>query len=187
MDIDVKTFTKNDDDFLLICMKINEFLQNENITDKRKENYTRSNMKISDSIAVSIYVKNGNILGFSNMVHRDLFNSGLRILNRFYKSKTYRFVNDKRVVSDETKQMIKQQLEVAKTFNFDFAFMSREGRITPPAFRHYQTYLSFAKWHIEEKKHRICNGNSDCNQFIIWTPLVLNANFNLISVKDEEC
>lgn len=184
--IEVLTILKNETIFKTYFDKIISFCQNSDDDILSKPAY-KEYLRLEDSIAISVFEEDNQILGFSTVLHRPIFNNGVRILNRFYKDTAYRFVNKKREVSKETKEMIKQQLEVAKSFNFDFAFMSRESRISPPAFKHYQHYLSFAKWNVEEKRYRVCNGNDDCNQFIIWTPLTSNANFNLIEVKEKEC
>lgn len=180
MDIDVKTFTKDDDDFLLTCIKINEFLQNENIIDKRKENYTQNNLKILDSIAVSIYLKNGNILGFSSIIHRDLFKNGCRILNRFYKSKCYRFAKTDIPL---TKIMILDQIKVCKDLDFEYVFMSRESNTSGTPFKFYLNKLNLIGWKIEQDKYFVCNNGEKCKQYIAWMPLITDKKIQLKKVE----
>jgi hypothetical protein len=179
--INVLTISKDDSLFESYCEKIKEFCGD--IQDiKLLKNY-KKDLKIEDSIAISTFENEGQILGFSTVLHRPIFNNGVRILNRFYKDKTYRFINNRREVSRETKEMIEQQLEVAKSLEFDFAFMSRESNITPPAFKYYSKYLNFANWHVEDKKYKVCHGDISCDQFIIWTPIKSNATLSLTLSK----
>lgn len=183
--IKVVTISKDNLLFDSYCKKIEIFCENiHNI--KLIKNYTKF-LKIEDSIAISTFEDEDQILGFSTVLHRPIFNNGVRILNRFYKKESYRFVNNKREVSEETKTMIKQQLDIARLYNFDFAFMSREGTVTPPAFSHYRKYLDFTTWYIECEKYKVCKGNSDCDQFIMWTPLTQDANLNLQIIKEKKC
>lgn len=181
MTIDVKTFLKGDSDFNNYANRI-EILSSQITSEDAYNKYLR----INESIAISVYIQNDTILGFSSMLHRDIFNNGVRILNRFIKTEDYRFINTKREVSLETKSMIKQQLAIARELNFEFAFMSRSGSKALPAFMHYKKDLDFAQWHINRKRYRVCNYGKECCQYILWTPLRDNAVLNLTEVTEEE-
>lgn len=168
MDINVSTFIRNDDLFLSTCKKINKFLTIEDLSCKRKENYAYYQMSTSDSIAVSVYHQDTNILGFSTVIHRDMFGNGCRILNRFYKSNNYRFVTKDILL---TKKMILDQVDICRKLNFDYVFMSRESNTGATPFKFYLNKLKLDKWIIETDKFNVCNGDNSCQQYITWLPI----------------
>lgn len=177
MATEIKTVTKEDDEFLGICLRVNKFFQNENINDKRAKNYKIEQLHITDSVAVSVYINNDTILGVSNVLHRDIFGNGCRILNRFYKSSSYRFTkNDLHL----TKSMIVEQLEICKILGFDYAFMSRESNTGATPFKHYHKKLELTNWKYPISKYKVCDNNTDnCHQYISWVPLTKNAELQL--------
>lgn len=128
--------------------------------DKLRDNYSYSNLKVDEWVAVSIYEG-----GFSSIAWRDQWNNNCRILNRFYKLPTHRFENTQRKVSQETLDMIEQQLAAAKLLDFDCAFMSRETK--KQAFNHYKKHLP-QQWHVPSERYVMTNKSS---HHIMWTPL----------------
>lgn len=180
MGIKVTTFTKEDDLFLPTCKRINMFLLDEEIDHKRKKNYMSHRLKISDSIAVSIYEQDKHILGFSNIIHRDMFGNGCRILNRFYKSSNYRFAKQDMLL---TKQMILDQINVCKNLNFSYVFMSRESNTGAVPFLHYLKKLNLDDWNVDNYKYHVCCNDEKCKQYVAWTALRHGETLQLEKVK----
>jgi hypothetical protein len=155
----MNTFIRNDlgyDEAIENIFKMVSDLPN----DKLKENYSKENLKVDEWIGVSLFAG-----GFSSIAYRDIWNNNCRILNRFYKKPEYRFENKNRRVSEETKLMISQQLEVAKKLGYDCAFMSRE--MKQQAFNHYKKYLP-QEWFSSNDRYLMYYKGY---QHIMWTPL----------------
>ena len=131
--------------------------------DKLKKNYSKENLKVDEWIGVSLFAG-----GFSSIAYRDIWNNNCRILNRFYKKPEYRFENKNRRISEETLDMIEQQLHAAKILGFDCAFMSRETKTQ--AFHHYKKHLP-QKWYTPKDKYKMWNTGY---QYVMWTSLNSN-------------
>lgn len=127
--------------------------------DRLKENYSPDRLNIDEWIALSYFEG-----GFSSIAYRDIWNNNCRILNRFYKLPEYRDSKTNKL-TDATKTMILQQVEVAQDLNFDCAFMSRDTKF--PAFKHYKKYIP-GNWIVEDE---MCNVYENGYQYIMWTPL----------------
>ena len=167
-------------------------------TDKLYENYSFNGLKVNEWVGVSIYEDmSANLCGFASINKRqDIWGNGVRILNRFMKIHHYRFENDKRKVSDATKKMISQQLEVAKELGYDFAFMSRESNSRTNCFKHYHKDPFFKNWKLAPHRYQMFYMDHDamidnfvpsCWQHISWTPLndsIKNINIEYITEDD---
>jgi hypothetical protein len=183
LDIKIITVDKDNKEFLNYCDRIEEFASLFPDTMKRINNY-RQDLKIKESIAISIFEQDYNILGFSSVLHREMFGNGVRIINRFIKRFDYRFQNNKGNLTDETKIMIDQQLEVAKKYNFDYAFISRESKKPVSSLKHY--FREFPEWICPLEKFYVCNGGQSCKQYIVWMPLKNNIALSLNQVIDKK-
>lgn len=138
--------------------------------DKLKDNYSKDNLKIHEWLAISYY--DG---GFSTIAHRKAWGNNCRILNRFYKKPEARFENNKRKLSNETLQMVEQQIATAKDMGFDCGFMSRETR--RQAFHHYKKHLP-QEWHTPTERYLMYHNGY---QHIMWTPI----NNNIFKMEKE--
>lgn len=161
--LDVETIDKYDSNFLSIVREIQKFCMTISSDDRLYENYTRR-LNFSDSVAISTYRNENKLVGFSTVLHLPAYGNGVRILNRFYKDPKFRLKGFK--VTDETKIMIDQQLSVAKSLNFDFAFMSRESNTNQFAMKHFAKQLD-SNWNIMPNKYKVSNNNE---QYIVLYP-----------------
>lgn len=139
------------------------------ITDDRlAENYTAKRMKLDDTVGISIYYEGSTPVGFSTILNIPLFNNSVRILNRFYKIPSHR--DNHRRVTDGTKAMVNQQIELSKSLGFSYAFMSREG-VSPPAMRHYTRQLD-QDWVVLNDRFQVCPANcASCYQRVAYHSL----------------
>ena len=155
----MKTVTRDHPDFDDCIEQIKEMVSNLP-NDKLRNNYSFPRLKTQEWEAVSVFAG-----GFSSVIWRPYWQNNCRILNRFYKVPNYRFENKKARMSQETLQMIDQQLTVAKQLGFDCAFMSRETKTQ--AFNHYKKYLP-QLWHTPDQLYRMTENDY---QHIAWTPI----------------
>ena len=176
--IKVTTVDKDHADFQKYCEAIDNFSNILPDSMKRIKNY-RSDLKVRESIAVSIYERDSVIVGFSSVLHRELFGNGVRILNRYVKSNDYRAGILKRKIWDETRIMIAQQIEAARKYNFDYVFISRESNSGSSALKYY--FKELPKWQCPTEKFRVCGGGQQCEQYVAWLPL--NDQIDLPLVK----
>lgn len=163
----MNTYIKNENGYKEAIEQVYSIIDT-SVEDKLKDNYARERLKTHEWVAVSIFEG-----GFSSIAYRSFWGNSCRILNRFYKNPNYRFENNKMIVSNETLQMIDQQIEAAKLLDFDIAFMSRE--TNTPAFKHYVKYLPQA-WNISDKKYKMYEGGY---QYIMWTSINNNDVLNM--------
>lgn len=177
--IKVTTVDRDHLDFQKYCQAIGRFSSALPDDMKRIKNY-RAELKVKESIAVSVYEQDSIIVGFSSVLHREMFGNGVRILNRYVKTFDYRAVPVKRKIWDETKIMIAQQIEVAKKYNFDYVFVSRESASGTSALKYYFKELS--EWGCPSEKFRVCGGGPQCEQYVAWLPLKDNINLPLMSI-----
>lgn len=180
-DIKIITVTKDESDFEYYCKEIEKFVDIFPNNMRRIDNY-KKDLRIRDSIAVSVYEKNFELLGFSSVLHRDIFGNGVRILNRFLKRFDFRFQNKEFRWTDESKQMITQQINVAKKYNFDFVFTSREStnKTSAALSKFFKDQLG---WNCPDGKFYVCNSDNDkCQQYITWLPIKVDAVFTLKKV-----
>lgn len=161
-------------------------------TPKLYKNYNLDGLKLHEWVALSLYEdEHRNCIGFSSIIKReDIWGNGVRILNRFIKSKHYRFENNKRLLSNETKKMIEQQLKIAKELGYDFAFISRESNKKRNVLQHYLKYYNEVKWNYPSYRYKMFHTDdflSSCWQHIAWTsfrPHIKDINIDNIT-EDE--
>jgi len=158
----MKTFIRTHPEFTNSLETVKEMVSSLS-EDKLADNYSLQSLKVDEWCAVSLYPG-----GFSSIIWRKYWGNNCRILNRFYKLQSHRFKNKSSVITQETLDMINQQLDVAKQLGFDCAFMSRETK--KPAFHHYKKHLPH-KWFTPSKKYLMV-GNS--YQHVMWTPINSN-------------
>lgn len=141
-------------------------------TDSLATNYV--NINWHEFSAISLYQRNGVIIGFSSIWHRPQFYDvgEIRILNRYYERKDMRVIS-KIIGDNHLIEMVKQQLEIAKKLGFNKAFISREK--TPRYFKKLITSIAEktnTKWIIEPEKVCVCVPEApSCWQYKAWTKL----------------
>jgi hypothetical protein len=178
-DIKIITVDKHHEEFQKYCNAIEAFSDTLPDSMKRIKNY-RSDLKINESVAVSIYEQNSIIIGFSSVLHRDMFGNGVRVLNRLVKTFDYRFPSGHaRKLLSETKVMIAQQIDMARKYNFDYVFISRESNSGSSALKHF--FKELPEWKCPPEKFRVCGGGQQCEQYVAWLPL--NDKIDLPLVK----
>ena len=142
--------------------------------DKLKENYTKTLFK-DDPILYSVVYKDNLPWQFSNVITRDIFSNGVRLLNRLYVITKNRdnSNNNRPRIPYETLLMVKQQQELSyKIINIDYVFMSREfnsclfmKKMTNELNQHLNL-----NWKYEKQKFKVCNSNTiACQQWICWS------------------
>lgn len=161
--LDVNTVSKYDKNFISLVREIQHFSSSISPSDRHYENYTRR-LNFTDSIAISTYRNKNTLIGFSTVLQLPVYGNGVRILNRFYKDPEFR--KKSLQLTDETKIMIDQQLYIAKSFNFDFAFMSRESNTNQFAMKHFVKQLD-SNWNIMPNKYLV---SSNSEQYIVVYP-----------------
>ena len=106
-----------------LMKKLKEFKYDKG--DRLADNYKKFDW--FDCEAISVYIRQRNIVGFSSMNHRpDWYDTKeIRILNRYYESKVMRRTS-KVFADDHVCEMVKQQLKMAKRLGYQKAFISRK-------------------------------------------------------------
>lgn len=165
----MKTFIRTHPEFTNSLDKVREMV-NDLSEDKLAANYSFDNLAVDEWYAVSLFSG-----GFSSIIWREHWGNNCRILNRFYKVPAYRFENKSRVISQETLDMIDQQLDAAKQLGFDCAFMSRETK--KQAFNHYKKHLP-QQWFTPDKKYFMIGSSY---QHVMWTPI--NSNTFIMEIE----
>ena len=186
-DIKVITIHKDQSDYNIIVDRVIEYFSTQLLNDSLADNYTEERLNLNNTLAISIVTDNENIISFSTLLHRDMFGNAVRCLNRFYKSPHYRFATSIKNVTFETQKMIQQQCDIAKQYNYDIIFMSRETKTGKTSLRHYpQKFLK--DWILSPNFHLVCNdiGSYKCWQSIIYKKLNINASLEMKSIPLEE-
>lgn len=187
MDIKVKvrTVSESEKEYPLYLEKISTFYECLN-SDKLRNNYHPDHLELEACIGLSVYENEGEILGFSTVLQRDLFKGGARILNRFVKKPGFRFTTQFKI-TPETNLMIDQQVELCRQHQCDYVFISRYTRGSEPALSHFlQDLVKVRGWHSEKSRYRVCCGRKDCWQHLIWLPLSGNLSLPLRSISESE-
>ena len=156
----MKTFTRYDEQWTSALDQVFNLVENLP-NDKLKKNYSIEGLKVDEWISVSVW--DG---GFSSIAWRPLWNNNCRILNRFFKLKNFRFENNKSQLSELTEEMIMQQLKIAKDYDFDAAFISREKKYN--ALSHYLNQMKTVKWNTPEERYLMYHNGY---QQISWTAI----------------
>lgn len=95
-----------------------------NKNDRLIENYTT--LDLDDHVAISVMLKNDNIMGFSTVWNRKFYGDNtVRIFNRWWEDpklrRTSKIIGDTHLVTTAN-----HQLQIAKEHGFKWAFISRE-------------------------------------------------------------
>ena len=159
LDTNVVTIHNSQSNFYISAGSIYNFLKYEPLTESLAKNYTPEKLKLEESIAITLITSKNKIIGFSTLLHRDIFGNAVRCLNRFYKSPHYRFATSIKNVTPETQQMIQQQSDIAKHYNYDIVFMSRETKTGQTSLKHYpQKFLK--DWILSPDFHLVCENQN---------------------------
>ncbi len=188
LDTNVITIPKSQSDFYISAGSIYNFLEDEPLTESLAENYAPKKLKLEESIAITLITNKNKIIGFSTLLHRDIFGNAVRCLNRFYKSPHYRFATSIKNVTSETKEMIQQQSDIAEQLQYDIIFMSRETKsITRTALKHYPKQF-LKDWIVSPNFHLVCDTeiSNRCWQTVIYKKLNINAVLKLKAITPEE-
>lgn len=177
--LDVNTVSKYDSNFITVVREIQKFCMSITPDDRLYENYTRR-LNFTDSVAISTYRDKDTVVGFSTVLHLPVYGNGVRILNRFYKDPKYR--QRSLHLTSETKIMVNQQLSVAESFNFDFAFMSRESNTKQFAMKHFVKQLDKG-WNIMPNKYLVSSNNE---QYIVLYPFNDNWKTSMLLKESVE-
>jgi hypothetical protein len=177
--ITIITIDKDHIDFQKYCNDIEVFSNSLPDEMKRIKNY-RVELQIHNSIAISVYRRDTEIVGFSSILHRDIFGNGVRVLNRLVKTFDYRFPYNKRKLTPETITMLDQQILIAKKYKFDYVFISRESNRPVSSLKHY--FKELPEWQCPIDRYRVCGGGQQCEQYVAWLPLNDKIDLPLVKV-----
>lgn len=121
------------------------------------------------NICYSVVSKKSIPIAVSSALSRNIFNGGIRILNRLYLSKISRSVSPHRP-STSMVLAAKHQIQYAEMYNADFMFISREkGR------RGLSTWeKGFPTWITSEHRYKTHDRDQE-GQFICWYSNTLNT------------
>lgn len=138
--------------------------------DKLSKNYVEIDWYKFD--AISVYLKNHEICGFSSVWHRPEFYEPMeaRILNRYWENPSFRRIS-KIIADNHLIEMINQQITISKYLGFNKIFISREK--SPKYFRklilNIENKTGF-KWQISTEKVCVCSPSApSCWQYKAWT------------------
>lgn len=154
-----------------------------NRNDRLIENYTT--LDLDDHVAISVMLKNDNIMGFSTVWNRKFYGDNtVRIFNRWWEDpklrKTSKIIGDTHLVA-----VANHQLQIAKENGYEWVFISREK--TPNYLKKIVETLDKSteyKWISYPKKIPVCCRTQDvCWQWIGYTNL--NHNNDNWSMLDE--
>ena len=111
--------------------------------------------------AISIYTREGDIIGFSTILKRDkYFDKGeVRILNRYYESPKMRRTS-KVIADDHVCQMVIQQINMAKMLGYSKIFISREKTLRYfKMFIHNLGQKTNTQWNVSNNRIRVSKGS----------------------------
>lgn len=164
------TYTFIPEDETDILKTLNTITFNEN--DRLISNY--KNIDWFSFEAVSIYIRNEKIIGFSTILKRDNYfeKDEVRILNRYYEMPEMRRTS-KIIGDDHVCSMIDQQLKISKKLGFKKAFISRDKSI-----RYFKKFIkniskkTNTKWNLMNEKVAVCDPKiKECWQWKAYTEL----------------
>tara|TARA_B100000959_G_C14636607_1_gene482508 strand:+ start:43 stop:615 length:573 start_codon:yes stop_codon:yes gene_type:complete len=151
----VKTIERSHPDWDEYCDELVAFVSNDS-NDKLKENYTKEKFEFNKTIAITLnYNEHDELTCFSTVLHREMFGNAVRILNRMYRASKHRYKIQP--VTDQTKETIRQQIDVAKRAGYDVVFMSRENKFRGKgsSLSWYTKYLP-QEWVVCAFRHKVC-------------------------------
>jgi len=138
-------------------------------SDKLKLNYTERYFK-DNIILYSVMYRHDIPCHFSNVITRDIFNKGARLMNRYY------IISDRRVVKpgiphDALMMLNQQQKMTFEMTDMDYVFLSREydsHLLMKKIVREYSRNFDI-QWKYEKERYKVCESENDsCYQWISW-------------------
>ena len=111
--------------------------------------------------AISVYMREGDIIGFSTILKRDKYfdKDEVRILNRYYESPKMRRTS-KVIADDHVCEMVLQQIDMAKKLGYSKIFISREKSL-----RYFKKFIynlgqkTNTTWNVSDNKIRVSHGS----------------------------
>ena len=127
--------------------------------DSLYENYVNLNWLTFE--AISVYMREGDIVGFSTILKRDKYfdKDEVRILNRYYEMPKMRRTS-KVIADDHVCEMVLQQIDMAKKLGYSKIFISREKSL-----RYFKKFIynlgqkTNTTWNVSENKIRVSHGS----------------------------
>ncbi len=127
--------------------------------DSLYENYVNLNWLTFE--AISVYMREGNIVGFSTILKRDKYfdKDEVRILNRYYEMPKMRRTS-KVIADDHVCEMVLQQIDMAKKLGYSKIFISREKSL-----RYFKKFIynlgqkTNTTWNVSDNKIRVSHGS----------------------------
>jgi len=112
----------------LVRYAVLSFVSQQKMDDRLAQNYTEEKLELDECDAITLVKDDEKLIMFSTLLNRPLFGNAVRCINRFYKTPASRcgglYHHNKLTLP--TFEMIEQQMEFAKTRNYDIIFASRE-------------------------------------------------------------
>ena len=111
--------------------------------------------------AISVYMREGDIIGFSTILKRDKYfdKDEVRILNRYYEMPKMRRTS-KVIADDHVCEMVLQQIDMAKKLGYSKIFISREKSL-----RYFKKFIynlgqkTNTTWNVSDNKIRVSHGS----------------------------
>ena len=127
--------------------------------DSLYENYVNLNWLKFE--AISVYMREGDIVGFSTILKRDKYfdKDEVRILNRYYEMPKMRRTS-KVIADDHVCEMVLQQIDMAKKLGYSKIFISREKSL-----RYFKKFIynlgqkTNTTWNVSDNKIRVSHGS----------------------------
>ena len=127
--------------------------------DSLYENYVNLNWLTFE--AISVYMREGDIVGFSTILKRDKYfdKDEVRILNRYYEMPKMRRTS-KVIADDHVCEMVLQQIDMAKKLGYSKIFISREKSL-----RYFKKFIynlgqkTNTTWNVSDNKIRVSHGS----------------------------
>jgi hypothetical protein len=199
----IKTITTSRDDssFDLVIDEVLCFFESEASKNKLSENYIKEELFLNSSDAITTVKEEDKIILFSTLFHRKIFKNSVRCLNRYFKPPQKRNTSSLGRTIDwrqSTAMMLEQQENIARNYDYDIIFFSRElkNREVKDEDSYKKTscnlirqnYKPFDRYLLSPRVHLTCDGKSirNCWQQIIYKKLRDNATLNIESISLKE-
>ena len=127
--------------------------------DSLYENYVNLNWLTFE--AISVYMREGDIVGFSTILKRDKYfdKDEVRILNRYYEMPKMRRTS-KVIADDHVCEMVLQQIDMAKKLGYSKIFISREKSLRYfKKFIHNLGQKTNTQWNVSDNRIRVSHGS----------------------------
>ena len=127
--------------------------------DSLYENYVNLNWLTFE--AISVYMREGDIIGFSTILKRDKYfdKDEVRILNRYYESPKMRRTS-KVIADDHVCEMVLQQIDMAKKLGYSKIFISREKTLRYfKKFIHNLGQKTNTQWNVSDNRIQVSHGS----------------------------